>query len=926
MKKDGNLGFAAIYAGVLVAFVSVTSSRAASVSFEAESGVLGSDFNTASNGTTQYITITTDTVNAEYPGNNNRVATYTVTFPAAGTYNFYARVRAGPGGATDDSFFYANGFGTKSFTTATDWIRLNSLLTGGFTNPSDSVTGSGTAGISVWKWLNLSQFANGSSEAGITFTVPTGNLTQTFQIGARENGFDMDKFVFATTDTTLTVAQLDADGSSPPPPPTPRDLVNGNLIQFNDNGAWSWYMDERVVIDKTAGKLVVGYDLSGSGVGGSPRNGSIEAVIYDLQTGGRQNSVLLPSGGHGFGCDDHDAPAFMVRPDGKYLATYAGHNNDNFSYFRIYSGGAWGDETNFNWNTIPGGTSDPTSYSNPHYLSAEGRVYDFVRCNNNKSPNILVSTNHGDTWSFYGQLVKPDGNVGYNSGYFRYSDNGVDRIDFICTEAHPRDILTSFYHGYISNGMSFKSDGTVVDNNLNDTNCPISRNFTPVFTNGTVMPPGQTNYRCWNDDVQLYADGTVQCIISSRINQSASAGYPDTGVDPNHAFFFCRYNGTNWSSTYLCQAGKKMYSDEGDYVGLGALHPNDPNTIYISTAFDPRAVQPGVTDTNLAISSIHEIWKGVTTNHGASFTWTPITQKSVRDNFRPLVPAWDANHSALLWFRGTYNTAQNYDAAVVGLIESHSETVVAKTYVDATTNNTTLATGAPLVTSAAANQWHERSTAGNGGSVFASADTSAENAPALKTTVTLPAARTCDVWINFWGNPGADWRIVAGLSTKDMQLFRQMACKEVETGDHDTTIILTNAAGYFLYQAYLGRVTNSTLEVFVDDNAIQTGTTGTLVGDTARTWYDGVSYAKINPFQIASVTHNPAASSATLTWNSIPQQLSLTTPTYTVQKKNSLTDADWITLANGLPSQGSTTTYTDTSATNSAAFYRITSP
>ena len=27
------------------------------------------------------------------------------------------------------------------------------------------------------------------------------------------------------------------------------DQVSGNLIQFNDNGAWCWYQDERAVID-----------------------------------------------------------------------------------------------------------------------------------------------------------------------------------------------------------------------------------------------------------------------------------------------------------------------------------------------------------------------------------------------------------------------------------------------------------------------------------------------------------------------------------------------------------------------------------------------------------------------------------------------------------------------------------------------------
>jgi hypothetical protein len=27
------------------------------------------------------------------------------------------------------------------------------------------------------------------------------------------------------------------------------DIVEGNLIQFNDNGFWCWYQDERAVID-----------------------------------------------------------------------------------------------------------------------------------------------------------------------------------------------------------------------------------------------------------------------------------------------------------------------------------------------------------------------------------------------------------------------------------------------------------------------------------------------------------------------------------------------------------------------------------------------------------------------------------------------------------------------------------------------------
>src|SRR5947208_16592487 len=51
------------------------------------------------------------------------------------------------------------------------------------------------------------------------------------------------------------------------------DSAAGNLIQFNDNGAWTWYSDERTVVDPIGGKVLVGVDVSGAGLGGSPRDG-----------------------------------------------------------------------------------------------------------------------------------------------------------------------------------------------------------------------------------------------------------------------------------------------------------------------------------------------------------------------------------------------------------------------------------------------------------------------------------------------------------------------------------------------------------------------------------------------------------------------------------------------------------------------------
>jgi BNR repeat-containing family member len=912
-----------------IAALAAASASAASVTLEAESGALGADWAVSNSASPAYITITSnDTGNN--PASAARVATYSVTFPVAGTYQLYSRVRVGPNTFNDDSLFYANGFGTKSPTTSSDWILVNNLGSAGFDVSTDVVTGGGTLGSGVWKWINLSQF---TGQTG--FTVSAGNLTQTFQIGAREDGLDLDKFVFGTAGYTFTVAELDAGGpGTPPASPVlrlPPDIVAGNLIQFNDNGNWTWYSDERSIVDKAGGKIVVGSDGNGAGMGGSARNGAIEAAVFDLLSGTSKRYTMLAGGI--LGADDHNAPAFLLRPDGKYLAQWTGHNQNYLSYFSVFDGITWGSYTTFDWQALGATSSEMASYSNPHYLSVEGRTYTFVRSLDIKSMNILVSTNYGDTWTYYGKLNRSYPGSGYNPGYYKFCDNGKDRIDFICTESHPRDTLTSIYHGYISNGMSFKTDGTVVDSNLNDTNAPLSSDFQLVFSNGTVMPPGMTNYRCWDDDVQRYDDGTIECIISARINQFAHiGGYPDQ-ENPDHAFFFCRWDGTKWTPTYLCQAGYKLYSAEADYVGLGALSPNDPNTIFISTRYDPRAVQPGVTDTSPPYSAFHEIWKGVTTNHGASFTWTPITQNSTHDNLRPIVPVWDDNDIALIWFRGTYDTAQIIDGTPVGLVERHAEMDGQKSYVDANTTNTILATGAGLVTGAGTDQWHLRTDTGNNGDVLASADVVAEDAPMLKTTVSVPGPGTYDLWVNFWGSPlaGADWRIMAGTDTNQMQTYREQGSEVVHASDYTSAIVLTNEVTNFLYQAYVGRVTASssnTVSVFVDDNAIAVGATGTLAGDTNRTWYDGVSYAAVTPFQlsITNVTYNANTKSVTLSWNSIPPQSSLLPQRFTVQRKNSLSDTGWTTVATNILSAGSTTLFSDAAATNGSAFYRITLP
>jgi hypothetical protein len=116
--------------------------------------------------------------------------------------------------------------------------------------------------------------------------------------------------------------------------------------------------------------------------------------------------------------------------------------------------------------------------------------------------------------------------------------------------------------------------------------------------------------------------------------------------------------GGAWRASYLVKAGRKLFVDEQDYTGLGALHPENPNIIFISTNVAPR-------DDSTSLAK-HEIFEGVTCDGGATWHWAPLTQGSTVENLRPIAPKWDASHTLLLWLTGTYVTAQHYSLAVVG--------------------------------------------------------------------------------------------------------------------------------------------------------------------------------------------------------------------------------------------------------------------
>lgn len=429
------------------------------------------------------------------------------------------------------------------------------------------------------------------------------------------------------------------------------DDVAAGMLTLNDNGGWSWFEDERAIVDAVHDQLLVSSVANGNGTDGAERSGDIDVATLNLADMSVERFVLQPA----LAADDHNSAALIVRPDGRYLATYGTHA----------AGGESGQQSRYRVSTDPGDSSTWNSaqtfdnnasmtYSNLHYLPNDnggaGRMYDFLRTNN-FDPNILISDDQGTTWSYGGKLLTEGG--GSDRPYVRYFTSG-DRIHFITTERHPRDFDNSVYYGYVQDGQLFNVNGTIIDSDLFDGNGVAPATLTPVFTTGTVVD-GAAMRRAWTIDVAVDSGDHPVAVFQARAN----------GNDTDHRFFYGRWDGSQWQVNQMAYAGSYLYASENDYTGLVSIDPNDPSTVYLSSEVNPATKAQLIGADGLRH---YELFKGNTSDNGVTWKWTPITLNSTVDNIRPVVPEWDGNNTVVLWLRGKYNAYTNYDLDVVGLI------------------------------------------------------------------------------------------------------------------------------------------------------------------------------------------------------------------------------------------------------------------
>jgi hypothetical protein len=432
-------------------------------------------------------------------------------------------------------------------------------------------------------------------------------------------------------------------------------VAQTNFAILTSDGAWTWYNDPRAVFHN--GILYFGY----------VRNADGESVVtaFNAQTGGKTDLFTSMRTQK----DDHNVPGILVKQDGTMLAIYARHGTDQFFAYRRSNSTNPISPDNWSAEQTIAQTGSGLTYANPFQLSGEsGRIYDFSR-DLNFNPTVFTSTNGGVTWSAPQLFIRTGS--GRVRPYVKYSSDDAQRIDFLYTDGHPRDVTNSLYHLYYQAGWLRKTDGTFLKSFKN---LPVLHDSgergSVIYQYSDIntldfndhIPAGRT--WCWETAYQT--NGAPVCVFSVQRDKMTGTNWFDDRI----YYYYARWTGSLWQKRFIAQAGRPLFRTENDYAGGICVDPANPNVIYMSSnATDPFNLTD-ITNVTLRAHQRYELWRGTTTNNGLNFTWTAVTTNSAKDNLRPYIPRGQTGTPAVIWFRGTYTSYTSYNCEIVGLFNS----------------------------------------------------------------------------------------------------------------------------------------------------------------------------------------------------------------------------------------------------------------
>ena len=372
---------------------------------------------------------------------------------------------------------------------------------------------------------------------------------------------------------------------------------------LSDDGAWCWFSDPRaIVLDD--GNIATGWVTS---------DGSVELAILDLSRSQITKTVLFPQ----MQVDDHNNPAFAQLPDKRLFAMYTWHSSKKgIVYHHFDLDDDFGAQNHAQIirpglkELLPKFPRETFTYANPFYLEEEQTLYAFGRWIGYK-PNVIKSTDGGQSWHDHRVVISAQPFDPANRPYVKYASNGLDRIDLIFTDGHPRnEPRNGVYHCYYQGGSYFRSNREQI---CNAGELP----FTPDQATPVYLATEESG-RAWLADLTVDTNGTPYILYTRHPSEQ------------DHRYHYAWFNADRqiWEDHEICAAGRwfpqtqaNQVEREPHYHGNLSIHPTKPNVIYLSRQ----------------INGIFEIEKRETPDFGRSWKTTPITKNSKLDQVRPYV-------------------------------------------------------------------------------------------------------------------------------------------------------------------------------------------------------------------------------------------------------------------------------------------------